>query len=470
MRTQRLFAFSTKISCVLLVLLLLTACQSAEEPQSADEPVDSGIHLVSAGSVDQPDSGAMDLTAGLNELDSYQATYSKTVQGTLNGSPYETSTKITRTAILSQPAEDSTIDSFGADGARVYLHYIRLEDRYYYQNGADQPCKGAMDVEPAGFVGHPAAMLPRVTDPQPAGGETVNGIETTRYELTAAALGSNPEKGRVSGSLWIANQGGFVVKYSLQYDPLAATGQGLEASQTIEYQISQVNQIAPIELPSNCIPILADVPAMPVATELERRSGLMSYYTASEQTDVAAFYIAELAPLGWQIDEREEGDPEAGLSYSKDGHLLKILLDARDEGLLVSVLHSNPEHLTPLPPGDLSDFELPEDTSNPDATSPPEPTLDPVQLGLPPDVPLYPGARNVQSMSGMGASFITGDSVEQVIQFYTEMLTQAGWQSTPMPSQAGEMMIWMKGNAMLNLSVQSSGDGSTQISIMAISE
>jgi hypothetical protein len=96
-----------------------------------------------------------------------------------------------------------------------------------------------------------------------------------------------------SGSLWIANQGGFVMKYSLQYDPLAATGQGLEVSQTIEYQISHVNQIAPIELLSNCIPILADVPAMPDATELERRSGLMSYYTASEQTDVAAFYIAE---------------------------------------------------------------------------------------------------------------------------------------------------------------------------------
>lgn len=464
MRNQRPLSFSTMIACIFALLVLLTACQSA------DEPADSGNRPVSAGRVDQTVSESMDLTAGLNKLTSYQASYRKSVQGTLDGNPYETSTQMTRTVVLSQPAEESIVDSLTADGARIYLRYVRLGDQHYYQNGPDQPCKGVQTGEPSGLIGHPAALLPRVTGIEPAGNETVNEIEATRYPLTNAALGLNPEEGTVTGSLWIASQGGYVVKYSLQYEPpTAATGQGLEASQVIEYQISQINEIAQIDLPAACIPILIDIPAMPNAAEIERRSGLMSYYTASGPTEVAAFYTAELPALGWQADEREEGDPDAGLSYSKDGHLLKILLDLSDEGLLVTVLHSDPAHLTLMPAGDLADYEAYLDESEaPETSAPPEPSADPAELGLPPDVPIYPGASNVQSMSGMGAAFMTEDTPDQVIDFYTDALTRAGWRGTPMPAQAGGMMVWMKAEAVLNITVQATDDGGAQVSIMVV--
>ncbi|HZW05078.1 MAG TPA: hypothetical protein VFF68_14185, partial [Anaerolineaceae bacterium] len=416
-----------------------------------------------------PASRAMILTAGLSDLGSYQVSYKKSVQGMLDGAPYESSTTIVRSLVTAQPGEEATVDSLGPEGIRVYLHYVRMGDERYYQSAPDQPCKGSLHSVSVGLIGHPAALLPAVTDPQPAGSEVINGIETIRYPLNTDVLGLAPEAGTVTGSLWIAEPGGYLVKYSLNYQPAAAAGNGLEAEQTIEYEISRVNEIEQIDLPAACMPILTDIPAMPNATRVERRSGLMSYYSAATRPEVAAFYTEALPALGWQPDPAEEGDPDAGLSYSKDGSLLNILLEPDEEGLLlVSVLLSDPAQLTLLPPADIEDFELPEGDAGLAAEAPTEAPIDPLLLGLPPDVPLYPGATQVQSMSGMGVSFSTSDSVDQVAQFYSDVFTQAGWQSSPIPAQAGGMMIWMKGNGLLNLSIQAVDDGTTRVSIMVV--
>jgi hypothetical protein len=92
-------------------------------------------------------------------------------------------------------------------------------------------------------------------------------------------------------------------------------------------------------------------------------------------------------------------------------------------------------------------------------TPQPTPTFDMTKSGLPQDVPLYPGANGIQAVNGMGISFQTNDSLDQVNSFYTGALKSGGWQLVKNNAIAAIVsQTWLKGKTFLNLSIQDQGD------------
>jgi hypothetical protein len=82
--------------------------------------------------------------------------------------------------------------------------------------------------------------------------------------------------------------------------------------------------------------------------------------------------------------------------------------------------------------------------------------------GLPDDVPVYPGATDLTSMTAF-TMFSTVDDVATVTEFYEEALSDAGWQQQEDGMVSDEMVStsWEKDGTTLSLMITSGSDGTS---------
>lgn len=87
--------------------------------------------------------------------------------------------------------------------------------------------------------------------------------------------------------------------------------------------------------------------------------------------------------------------------------------------------------------------------------------------GLPEGVPVYPGATDVTSFGGMN-SFTVPDAVETVNDFYTEALTDAGWEEGADGFDMENMVssTWSKDSEELSLTISGDDDGVVTVLIL----
>jgi hypothetical protein len=390
------------------------------------------------------------------DLDGYQVSYTRQVQGTLDGLPYESLTRIVRRQQRQPRFEDWIMESQGPGAESSYYRYTLHQGAHYFQDGIQSACRAG---QPGGMLVDPAALLPVVGGVQPDRTELVNGIQAAHYLIDGRAIGLAPGMGSASGEMWLAESGHYVVKYVLEIQPAdGSSADGLQAYQSIHFELSLPDQPASFELPPNCIPVLTGMPALPDASDVENRSAYLSYTTQENREAVIAFYNRELDGLGWQVGEPPEEDPQASPSYFKDGSLLNLLLGPTEGGLRVTLLLSDPQYMSVLPPTDPSELEGMLEQEGQEQPSPAgEPALpeDLTGFGLPAGVPVYPGAMQLQAMGEMGVSFITPDSGDQVRQFYQEQLARSGWaMQEGMDAYPGVPVVWEQGNSLLMMNVQ----------------
>jgi hypothetical protein len=232
---------------------------------------------------------------------------------------------------------------------------------------------------------------------------------------------------------------------------------------------------------------LTSIPALPDATDIDRRSAFMSYTTSSDKAGVTAFYNREMPALGWAADEAPvTGAPEnagpgtgaQGLSYTKDKSTVNILFELSAGGLTVYVQLFDQAVMPLLPtaapasPAGPAGTGTPAPAAEPTVTiQPPEPasatpTADASASGLPPEAPLYPGASQVQTLSGMGVSFQTADSLDKVVAFYYNHLNNTRWKLMRNDNSGTvAVMTWQAGSATIIITVQAQTNH-TQVSIV----
>jgi hypothetical protein len=390
------------------------------------------------------------------DLDGYQISYTRQVQGTLDGIPYESLTRIARRQQSQPRFEDWIVESQGPGADISYYRYILHQGAHYFQGGIDSACRAG---QPGGMLVDPAALLPVVGGVQSDRTELVNGIQAAHYPIDGRAIGLAPGMGSASGEMWLAESGHYVVKYVLEIHPAdGSSAVGLQAYQSIHFELSLPDQPGSFELPPSCIPVLTGIPALPDASDVENRSAYLSYTTQASREAVIDFYNRELDGLGWQVGEPPEQDPQASPSYFKDGSLLNLLLGPTEGGLRVTLLLSDPKYMSALPPSDPSELEglLEQEGQKPPGpageTALPE---DLTGFGLPAGVPVYPGAFQLQPMGEMGVLFLTPDSADQVRQFYQEQLAGGGWEMQEgMGAYPGAPIVWEQGNSLLMMNIQ----------------
>ncbi len=94
-----------------------------------------------------------------------------------------------------------------------------------------------------------------------------------------------------------------------------------------------------------------------------------------------------------------------------------------------------------------------------------EPPEEAQNIGLPEDIPMYPGATGVTSIGGM-VVFSSEDDVATVSAFYIEKLESDGWTKTDgMDTDGMVMRTYTKDSRTVQLSVTSGDDGGSQVMI-----
>ncbi len=83
------------------------------------------------------------------------------------------------------------------------------------------------------------------------GGE-VNGVQTTQYHLEGDALISEGEEGlqNVSADVWVADQGGYVVRLRMTGSPPPTESE--QGTMTMEYNLLSIDQPLAIQMPPEC--------------------------------------------------------------------------------------------------------------------------------------------------------------------------------------------------------------------------
>jgi hypothetical protein len=441
------------LACLALALLAcgLPTLFQASTPGAASESNPGGQAI-------NPNAILLDPTSGLSGLESYHASFNQVVHGTLDGKPFDRQTTIEYSVITQTSDADYSQKIQSGDDEKSDIHNVKIGNAYYSLLNGGSDCLGTYDEQPRDSLQQPAALLLPVTEANKVGDDTVNGIATTHYKIDENSQLFEDDNSGVSGELWIAKQGGYVVRFTLDVQaPDKPTASGLQTSQAWRYELSQVNAIKEIQVPSGCIPVLADIPAMTDAQNLMRGSGAMTYVTASDATKVVDFYKQKLPAMGWQIQESQPTNQTSpfNIRFLQNDKHLEIYLDKSDSGLNVMIVLFNPAEQASAP------------VTSPNTTPTVEikPTIDASQSGLPPDVPLYPGATNLKKAQSM-VVFSTGDAIDVVAKFYHDQLQANGWSLTNEMNTGSNvvMQTWMKGNRSL-AGMYKSENGVTTISI-----
>ena len=140
---------------------------------------------------------------------------------------------------------------------------------------------------------------------------------------------------KVSGEIWVAVDGGFVVKETVNWSGavgLFGTSSKCKGDGKWTWELSDVNQLITIQPPENCGGAAADIPVMKDATEKTSLGDTIMYKTASKMADVAEFYKQQMPAKGWKLEgEPEITDEFATTEFTQGDQTAQVMLSV-DEG------------------------------------------------------------------------------------------------------------------------------------------
>jgi hypothetical protein len=294
--------------------------------EAVDQIEAEGDLTLGPGTFDFPDP-----TVGLADLESYQATLTLSFAGTEAGQP----STWTRTYVLRSTRTPlvrilNTNASGVPDEAEPLLQ-AEAQGAAYEQLGDGACMAEALDL--AVPLLEPAALLTGVLGADDAGLGTLGDLAVTHATFDERAVA---EAGLTSaaGELWVAADGGYLAQYHLATQAGADyLGEGIEGTLTWDYALAQINQPLDLALPAGCPAGMLDAPLMPDAADVVNEPGLLSFTTAAAPADVAAFYQAQLPPLGWQPTGTDLiSNNLALLDFTRGGQLLSLTITLSDLG------------------------------------------------------------------------------------------------------------------------------------------
>ena len=324
-----------------LVVCLLTlstwACSLAapttnvpgnEQNQSTQSSPSTTGESRGSGSFDLPAAGA-----GLASLDTYHATLKTSFTGTVSGvdsswvKTYSLTVSKTQQARIlsiadSSSSQDASLDGW-ITGQAVGLVYARF--------GTADPCTANfLTAENTPQVIELGQMLPPVSGAEVVKtDETLSGVAVTLYSFDERAVGMDGV-GTAKGQVWIANDGGFVVMYSLQIQ----SDQGIydfdqKGTMTWDYELDSIDQPVDIALPQDCPAGMSDLPLPDEASNGQKVPGYLSYTSDQSVADAADYYQQNLSAAGFEPQGTPlVNDHEAYLEFVNGSRTLTVQIVA----------------------------------------------------------------------------------------------------------------------------------------------
>ena len=322
--------FTKRKASALSIFLLLAAslaCNgiTSSSPGSSDQqPITITLDTnYGSGPFDLPDT-----KIGLSNLSGYKVIMTMTFDGTHDGKPEQWSKTYSMLATNNPKARQWTIERSGSSNTPVSGFMAEMSG-IDYQRPGEQACT-ATPIQVGNTLTdrlEPASFLSAVIGADEAGSETVNQVAAKHYTFDQSALGEDGMT-QSKGELWVASDGGYIVKYVLTRKGKADFfGEGIEGTSTSDYELTDPNQPVTIQLPDDCPPGFVDAPLLPDASKTDKFPGTVTYETSSSVADAAAFYEKNIPGLGWKAqDEPAISKAAALLTYQQGDHLMMIII------------------------------------------------------------------------------------------------------------------------------------------------
>jgi hypothetical protein len=278
--------------------------------------------------------------AGLDKLKSYRSQWRGEWKSTDSGATQSTTWDWFEEISTSDKAHHWGSKMTDSKSAKpVAFEFWQIGDASYIMTTDDQGKQECMVFTGEG-QGNPAAKgmltpggLGGVNGAKYVGTDTVNDIRAKHYKYDEKAA-SLAGFGKVNGEIWIAEDGGYVVKDTLNWQGAAGlfgAGTKADGAGTWTYQLQDVNKPLVIKAPEICEKGNVDVPVMADATEKARMGPVLTYKTAAKPKDVVEFYSNVMKKAGWQPEgEPEIADEMSTLGFTKDGATVQITIIPAD--------------------------------------------------------------------------------------------------------------------------------------------
>jgi len=347
MKTQAVVALLIFLSVTMLACSISGAAQTptpaapeGKQPALTPAPTKPGSAATSApGSAEDKPLSLSSRQAGLDKLKSYRIKWQAEWKGTEAGS--------------TQTVNWNWLEEFSSDpkalhwvwqltdskqtSKNINMEWWQISDTTYMLTkdaSGKGECLSFSSDDPSNQLTKglfsPGA-LGSVKDAKYVGTETVNNVKTRHYKYDEKAV-SLFASGKVSGDIWVATEGDFVVKETMTWSGvpgLFGLGSSTKGDGKWAWEVTNINQPIAIKAPDNCGGQAADVPVMKDATEKSRFGDVLMYKTAAKIADVVAFYKKELAAAGWKIEDEGTSTAQmAQLTFGKDDKELQIIITA----------------------------------------------------------------------------------------------------------------------------------------------
>lgn len=325
---------SMVIPFILIPLLVLSACQTAKEVPAPDSqtPEAATVPEVVTAQADMVfGSGPfslLDTEAGLTGLSSYKATLTLSFEGTRDGQPSQWSKTYVMLTTKEFATRQLTLEKTG-DLSDLDAVFMAEANGAVYERRGENACNANVIEEGNSLSDRlePAGFLNGVIGADEAGTETVNDVASDKYTFDERSFGQS-DIAKSTGEMWVASDGGYIVKYVLTTEGDANYfGEEMEGTLTWDYELTDVNQPVTITLPDDCPAGMVDAPLLPDATNVLNVPSLLTYDTASNLADAAAFYQEQTPSLGWTlIGQPAIGETNAVMEFTQGDQNLTVII------------------------------------------------------------------------------------------------------------------------------------------------
>jgi hypothetical protein len=365
---QMTHLFSRRSKTVLLVLISLfvsSACltltpgspkATPTSPAGATTPLTGLPALPKAAVPVEGDltfgPGSFNLTelgVGLADLSGYKATLTLSFAGSQDGKNQQWSKTYVMLTTKEPAARQLTIEKSGDNSDTDPVFMAETGGAAYTRRGTNACTATVIDSGNSLANGwEPAGFLAGVTGAQSAGSQTVNGVTADHYTFDERALGQ-VGIAKSTGEMWVASKGGYLVKYVLTTKGDANYfGAGIAGTLTWDYELTDANQPAGIQLPKDCPAGMVSAPQLPDATNVRNVPGLLTYDTSSSLADAVAFYQKQIPGLGWTpLGDPAINDTTALLDFTQADQTLTVTITAGDSGTKVHILLGSSQGAVP---------------------------------------------------------------------------------------------------------------------------
>ena len=350
-----------RLSLLLSLALLLAACGgAASEGTSPDAGDSADAASDDGGTADGPDLGpspsSLDLDAD-NAFAEIPGDYLVSMEFRFTGLDAagaavegQVNLEGSRQADPSARSMRFTPSGIAASEIGEYIELVELEGSDYYFSPmigcvvytnelADSPFNDLVDTGGA-LVGMASRVQPD---------ETINGVPVYHFAITEANMNPNDPSSMEmasisSGSLYVAKDGGYVVRMAIEgtgTSELLSGDPGLVGDIFYQLDFEPASGGVTITVPAGCEEDASGEAPYPVMDDASQVSslagGLYQYVTSYDFDTVLAFYKAELGDLGWELVDETVYGTTAILAFEMGDSALGVIIAADPNSSAITV-------------------------------------------------------------------------------------------------------------------------------------